>query len=687
MPLKLQSLLPTEDHMFRGSFVATLLSFGLWLIFIHFTLSIVNTFYNPDISVTLKQAETLFCPPIFLSCLPEPVEQLCYSVAVLLTPPFLLGSLLAITHLYPRLRPSTQTTLFRLAILLFMMAVLFLLFFLYRAFTWGNSFFIRNNILHLNTYLYIFLFYPVLLFFVFYNSKKWVRWIMTGIHYLLIPLVFIAVFFSMLWTSDSIARWTDHINPLIFPLAQLLQGKTLLVNCPSLYGGLAFLLSPFFQLAPLSVYSFSIVMALLFMVVLFSIWYFLRKNTSNDALFVLGFLATLYFGYIDGRLFAQLITIRPDPFFQYTPIRMLFPYALLALFTRFSRLQSNDRRWYFLITFCMSCAPFWNLDSGFIAFCAWLGVSSYTELFRAPTWRQAVVPIMKHLFFSLLFLFFAFCAYSMYVYLKEGLFPNWTAFFQFYKIFPGCGFFMLPIATSIHPWMVVIGIYLLALLLSIHGLIKKENERLNTNLFLLSIMGTGLFTYFLGRSHGANLYPLLMMPVLIVILLIDHTIRQVMLNNKNYYVFIPLCLMGLFFCASAIPSLAMWSPTILRVWVKSGVISSFVPSSGPHSRNIAFIRQHTQPGESVFIYSDNSVDGIYHAETQTRSSLDLPSSTDYFLKTDMETLHSFFATNHAAKIFLLPGAFPADMAKLIDSRYTCTEQDPVTKISLLRPSK
>jgi len=673
--------------MFRCTFIATLLSFGLWLLFIKFTLSIVNTFYNPDVSVTLKQAESLFCPQVFLACLPEPAEQLCYTVAVLLTPPFLLGSLLAIAHLYPRLRPSTQTALFRLSLLLFMLAVLFLIFFLYRAFTWGNSFFIRNNILHLNTSLYVFLFYPVFVFFIFYISKKWVRWITTGVHYLLIPILFITVFFSMLWSSNSIDRWTHHLNPLIFPLSQILQGKTLLVNCPSLYGLSPFILSPLFHLVPLSVYSFSLVMAILFMVVLFSVWYFLKRNTSNDALFVIGFLATLYFGYIDGRLFAQLITIRPDPFFQYTPIRMLFPYALLALFTRFRRLQSKDRRWYFLTTFCMSCAPFWNLDSGFIAFCAWLGVLSYTELFRAPTWRQAVYPIMKHLFFSLLFLFSAFSAYSVFVYCKEGVLPNWITFFKFYTIFSGSGFFMLPIATSLHPWMVVIGIYLLALLLSIHGLIKKENESLNSNLFLLSIMGTGLFTYFLGRSHGANLYPLLMMPILIVTLLIDHTIRQVMLNNKNYYVFIPLCLMGLFFCASAIPTLAIWSPTIFRVWAKPGGSSSVGPSSGPHSRNIAFIRQHTQPGESVFIYSDNSVDGIYHAETQTRSSLDLPSSTDYFLKTDMETLHSFFATNQTAKIFLLPGTFPVDMAKLFDSRYTCTEQDPVTKISLMLPSK
>jgi hypothetical protein len=245
---------------------------------------------------------------------------------------------------------------------------------------------------------------------------------------------------------------------------------------------------------------------------------------------------------------------------------------------------------------------------------------------------------------------------------------------------------MIPLAESIHLWMVVAGLYIFSLLLSIHGLIKKENEVLNTNLFLLAVLGIGLFSYFIGRSHGANLYPLLIIPVLIITLLIDHTIRQVMLKNQNYYLFVPLCLIGLFICASAIPSFVLWSPTILRKWSYPGFISTFHPPSGAHARNIAFIRKYAQRGESIFIYSDCFVDGIYHAETQTRSTLDLPSSTDYFLKTDIDTLKSFFATNQTRKIFILPGSFPSDIANIIDSRYLCMAQDSVTKMSLMCPT-
>jgi len=685
MKLNLLNSLNTSDASFRFDFVSKCFSFFLCLIFLDCTLSVINFFYTPDLLPIFKQAGAILLPTLLVDCLPEPREQLCYSVAVILMPPFILGSLLGTSALYRRLTASTQLYLFLFSLLLLVIGVLFLGFLLYRALTWNTSYFIRTNFLHLHTTLYAFLFFPVLLFFVFYRSNRWVKWVITGFIYTIIPAVFIVSFFTMIWNSDSIIRWTHHLNPLIFPLAQILQGKTLLVNCPSLYGMFPFFLSPLFHIVPFSVLSFSIVMAILSLFVFFSVWYFLRMNTSNKAILVIGFLASVYFCYIDGRIFPKFLTVRPDSFFQYLPIRMLFPYGLLALVTRFRSLQTPKRRWYFFIMFCMSLAPLWNFDSGFIAFCAWLGFLSYTELFQAATWRQALRPIIKHLLFCLLFLFLTISCYCVFAYFRTGALPNWITFFQFYIIFSRIGFYMIPIATSFHPWMIVTGIYLFALLLSIQGLIKKEHERLNTSLFLLAILGFGLFPYFLGRSHEGNLYPLMIIPVLIITLLIDHAIGQVMLRNKNYYLFMPLCLMGLFFTASAIPSFLLWSPTILQTWAYPGFASMFYPSSGKPSRNIAFIRNHTQPGEAVFIYNNCYVDGIYHTETRTRSSLDLPSSTDYLLKTDMETLQSFFTTNQSAKIFLLPGAFPADMAKIFDSRYLCAAQDEETKIRLMVP--
>jgi hypothetical protein len=334
----------------------------------------------------------------------------------------------------------------------------------------------------------------------------------------------------------------------------------------------------------------------------------------------------------------------------------------------------------------MSLSVLWNFDSGIIAFFAWILFLAYGELFHAPTIRKAILPILKHVCCSLLFLFLAFSGYSLFAFCRTGIFPDWIAYFQFYAIFSSYGFFQIPMPACIHLWMVVLTIFIFALLLSIQGLLKKESETYHASLFILSIVGTGLFLYYQGRSHDANLYPLLITPILIVTLLIDHTLEKILQKNKSSYLFIPLSIIGLYFCASSIPSICLWGPRLFHVWTVPGFEATYQEPSGFNARNIAFIKKHTHPGEPVVIYSDIYIDGIYHAETKTRAAMRLPSSTDYFLKSDMDYLLTFLATNKTQKVFVLPGKHPANIVAVIQPRYTRMDQDPQTGITLLLPN-
>jgi hypothetical protein len=234
--------------------------------------------------------------------------------------------------------------------------------------------------------------------------------------------------------------------------------------------------------------------------------------------------------------------------------------------------------------------------------------------------------------------------------------------------------------------MVVLTIYIFALLLSIQGLLKKQSETYHASLFILSIVGTGLFLYYQGRSHDANLYPLLIPPILIVTLLIDHTLEKITQTKRIAYLSLPLSIIGLYFCASAIPSICLWGPRLFQVWTVPGFEATYQEPSGFNTQNINFIKKHTQPGEPVVIYSDIFIDGIYHAETKTRAAMNLPSSTDWFLKSDMDYLLTFLATNKTQKVFLLPGKHPANIVAVIQSRYMRIDQDPQTGIMLLLPT-
>jgi hypothetical protein len=669
----------------RGDFVSLCLSFFLCFLFLGCTFFVLRYFYHPDTSLLLKEAEKMLLPQFLARCKPEPVEKLLFTTSVFLTPVFLFVTLIGISKQYAIASHTVQKILYRISLILTTAGSIFAIFLFYKALAQSNYFYIRTNFLYLHPFYYSCVFFPCILFLIYYSSSARIRHIGGIILYGATVLLCLALFFTLLWNCDTISPWAHHLNPLIFPQAQILQGKTLLVDCSSLYGLFPHFLAPVFSIVSLDVYSFSLTMSILFMTVVLSIGFFLKKNTLNDFVFLIGFLAALYFGYMETRIFSKLIHIRPDPFFQYAPIRMLFPYALLALSAVYPATRYKTTI-YTLTSALMSLSVLWNFDSGIIAFFAWILFLTYGELFHAPTIPKAILPILKHVCFSLLFLFLAFSGYSVFAFCRTGIFPDWIAYFQFYAIFSSYGFFQIPMPACIHLWMVVVTIYFFALLLSIHGLLKKEDETLNSALFMLAIVGTGLFLYYQGRSHDANLYPLLITPILIVTLLIDHTLDKITQKKRTSYLFIPLSVIGLYFCASAIPSICLWGPRLFQVWTVPGFEATYQDTSGFHARNIKFIKKHTQTGEPVVIYSDIFIDGIYHAETKTRAAMNLPASTEWLLRSDMEHLLTFLATNKTQKIFLLPGKHPANIVAVIQPRYTRIDQDAQTGIMLLLPN-
>lgn len=669
----------------RGDFVSLCLSFFLCFLFLGSTLFVISYFYHPDTSLLLKEAEKTLLPQLLARCKPEPLEKLLFGTSVFLTPLFLFLSLIGISKHYATASYTLRKILYRLSFTLVAAGSLLAAVLVYKALAQSNYFYIRTNFFYIHPVYYSCLFFPCLLVLIYHSSNTWIHYIGNIALYVITIALAIALFFTLLWNCDTIYPWAHHLNPLLYPLAQVVQGKTLLVDCPSLYGLFPHMLAPLFLLIPLSVYSFSVTLSVLFLTVVLSLWFFLKKNTRNDFIFLAGFLAAVYYGYMEPRILSKLIHIRPDPFFQYAPIRMLFPCALLALSAVYQTTRYK-KPIYYLTSALMSLSVLWNFDSGIVAFCAWNLFLAYGELFHAPTVLKAVHPILKHLGRSFLFLFGSVSGYSVFAFLRAGTFPDWIASFQFYAIFSSYGFFQMPMPSQIHLWMIVVALYIFALLLSIYGLIRKEHEAFNSNLFTLATLGTGLFLYYQGRSHDANLYPLLTTPILIVTLLVDHTLEQVAQKNRTSYLFIPLSLIGLYFCAGAIPSISLWGPRLFRVWTVPGVEATYQEPSGFNARNIEFIKKHTTPGEPVVIYSDIFIDGIYHAETKTRSAMNLPSSTDYFLKRDLVYLQTFLETNRTHKVFVLPGSPLATIGTVMKTRYTHIDQDVQTGISLFQPN-
>ena len=686
---------PNRPSLADSDFAPVCFTYVAGLGFLALLILGIARWYRPDTAQLIQEATELVTPTAAKFLAPEPVERLQYVLGVLFTPLFLLGCLLALGWFYRGTTERNRRLYTWVATLLLHAGTVVTLIFAclalkQSAFLYvragvpfhGRLIFTREGCTQVILYMafYTLLAFPCAALLAFFAHKRWISWTGKIALYSVSANMAVIVFFAALFDRDGISAYVAHLNPVIYPLAQVMAGKTLLVNCAPLYGLYPHFLQPFYEFLPLSVYSFTVAMATLLVTCLAALWFFLRTVTRNDFVFLAGFIAAVFYTYAGTKIIFP--EFRPDPYFQYAPIRMLFPCLLLALSALY--LRGIGKRWVYHTTFlCSALATLWNLDSGLVVFGAWLLLLGYAELFRNP-WRASVRPILLHALTAFGSMLLVYGGYALFAYLRAGTWPDWRMTASYYKLFSHYGYYMLPMPGLPHTWGIIVGVYVAAMLLAINGLLRKENELLCGSLFLLSVLGAGLFAYYQGRSHDHCLIPLLYVPILIITLLADHILTGLRDGNRAYYKFLPLGALLFFFCASALPPVFGWSPGYMAaIHERSSAPSA--GSQGLHSRNIEFIRKQTKPGERIFILLDGNLDGMYYAESSTASVLNLPSSIDWFFKSDISQVMSFLRENKSTKLFVVPGQ-RADLTELFKNSYRIAAQERQTGLTMLLPS-
>jgi hypothetical protein len=636
----------------------------------------VAEWYHPDTAHQIHEATALVVPSVSKFLAPEPVERLQYVLSVIFTPLFVWGCLLALRRSYQGTTDRHRRFLTWLATALLFTGTLALPVLAYQALKTSSFLYVGAGVLVTNFPLYTLLLFPGAVLLVFFADQQWISRL--GIIATCSISVYVAmiVFFTTLFDHDNLLLpYRHHLNPVVYPLAQVMAGKTLLVSCAPLYGLYPHFLQPVFQLFPLSVYSFTITMGGLMLVCFSALWFFLWSVTRNNFVFFAGFVAAAF--YADG-----VKVIFAEPYFQYAPIRMLFPCLLLALAALY--LQGIGGRRVYCATFlCAALATLWNLDTGVVVFVSWLLLLGYTELFR-NSWRASIRPILFHAITACGALLLTWGGFAGFAFLRSGAWPDWRLSIIYYKLFSYYGFNMLPMPDLPHAWGLIVVVYVVAMVLALHGLLRKKHELFCGCLFLLSVLGSGLFAYYQGRSHNLCLIPLVYVPISIITLIADHIFTGVKQGSRAYYKFLPLGALCFYFCASAVPSLFTQSTRFIRD-IYEGSRATSAGSQGLHSQNIEFIRKLTKPGERIFILLNGDVDGMYYAETATASVLDLPSSTDWFFMADFDKLEQFLRDNKSTKLFTVPGQRP-DMAALFKKSYRLVAQDSQTGLALFLPT-
>jgi hypothetical protein len=269
---------------------------------------------------------------------------------------------------------------------------------------------------------------------------------------------------------------------------------------------------------------------------------------------------------------------------------------------------------------------------------------------------------------------------------------------------------MIPMPL-IHPWNLIVLTYCVGICISLSRLAKKmvgvnlAEDQLQTSrvnmIFIISIMGVGLFSYYQGRSADASLLDSFWPAFFLIALFADRLLERLILNfNKSSpiayrasniatgFLFLLLSF-TLVFYAGGIVEL---SPKFVdRIKTEIQAVDQWHEGgSSNYIQNIDFIRKYFSPGDQVLILGWNQA--TYYMESGTTNPLDTPGLLELVYKSDYQKLSDYLTNGtvvneegHIVPLRIimmddLSGLYP-DLFELVNNNYH--QIDRVNDLALL----
>jgi hypothetical protein len=415
-----------------------------------------------------------------------------------------------------------------------------------------------------------------------------------------------------------------HANIIAYALSQAAAGHTDYHQ----YGFYARMLAPFFKFNSTTLFNISLLMGLLFIIGCLAIYRTLSGIVKNQiavpAFALLFFLSSGTWSFLD----AGKAQVSIDPYFAYYPIRFLFP----ALIVLFFYLQTAYKEKY-LIAICGllgGASLWWNFDSGV----ATAGATSATMFLQvifsrkrfADTIRFGIFLLAMSISFFLLLLIFS---------IQQGGIISPIESLKYVELFSRSGYMMLPLPALPAPWLLIAGLYLLGIIVGLHGLISGKSTVFHKMSLFLAILGIGLFTYYQGRSHLFNLPPVIWPALLLLFIFSDRLLRMLrcgLLHGSFKLALLPTVFLTFCALATIIRGGNMLGVGVMRTCrgVLSPVRSSLV------EQNTTFIIENAGKSKKVNIV--NFMQGVYYAETGLRAGISDFNMVEIFFQEDWQRI-------------------------------------------------
>lgn len=321
--------------------------------------------------------------------------------------------------------------------------------------------------------------------------------------WILVLAALASAFFIATWKWFDIHALNDHptftfhFSAVYYAVSQSVAGNVPLADFTSIYGFFGELLAPWFRLIGLSIGSFTATLAAIQWLGFVCLFFFGFRTFRNAGIFA-AYCATVL-------VFAQTWAVlqdQGDPYFQYWPVRFIFPALSLLLFRAWWRHDSK-----LLLTFIgvvSGISILWNIDSGVAVVGTFAGVSFFRRMTDSPIrarsrWQSLFADwsILLGAVTAVFLLFFAVLRF------RAGFWVSPSGLLKFQHLFYEAGYYMLPLPARPHFWHLIVALFLFGLSASIHAT-KLANAAVRENaatLFFLTVLGIGLFPYYQGRSH------------------------------------------------------------------------------------------------------------------------------------------------------------------------------------------
>lgn len=473
-------------------------------------------------------------------------------------------------------------------------------------------------------------------------------------HFLFIFFILLSIFCVISWRVFSVFSidnsWSmvNHLGAVLYSISQVVEGKHVLVDLPAQYGLYSEILYPIFKIIGLSVLNFTLVMAalqILSMILILRVIFQVIKNNLFRVLCILSLFSIVGYNW----------AAPTDPYFQYYPLRFLFPALSIAIYWSFINNQSNLK--VFILGAISSISLLFNFDTGVPVFGSIVAGLIFSYFFSFSTNKSLIKKISYILIF---FISTIFTMFFLIFLIYNGENPEWLLLFKYQNFFYITGAYMLPIPKKLDFWILVILVYITGIVTYLNYAYRGFYSRSLTLIFHLSILGIGLFAYFQGRSHFYVLMTCFWPAILIIFILMDRIVRSTYLGFLplifNILIY-PFIFLGIF-----LSSVLFLKSFDMTNTMNNNLESLILKKSTPVTRNIEFI-QHS-------VFNSSSV-VIYCSELGIANSVKGPGIAELIIYEDIVFFVNYLMEGNVQDIFIEPNKLYIDekILKLFDGPF------------------